>query len=313
MARAVDSRDWIELLDRRRAPPQLRRGAVPLRARPRRARARRGPRRARPTSSAGSRRSSSENPDGYLDDSNDGVRPLRHLHRRPLAVLRAARAAHRSAVARRAPATRSRSSTPWPDPTAPRSRGAAPPACSPPRSPSSSRRSRSATTCATTAPARGSGAASTRSAPPPPASTPTASPTRTATATRTRTAARPAGSSSRSTCSASSRGPVPRSAPRPPTDAADPRATYRRADRLVRFEADRAAGVWVHATPGRRVVIPFVGCHPQPLPPRPPRPGDVRGAGRQRPGGAGRRSSSAAAGAPPPASCPIGSRPAPGR
>ena len=187
------------------------------------------------------------------------VRSVRHLHRRPVALLRAARAAHRSAVGRRAPATRSRWSTPSPDPTAPRSPGVAPPASSPPRSPSSSPRSPSATTCATTAPARGSGAASTRSAPPPPASIPTASPTRTATATRTRTGARPGDSSSRSTCSASSRGPVRRSAtrrrPTPPTRTPP---TGGPTD-LVRFEADRAAGVWVHTTPGRRAVIPFVG------------------------------------------------------
>lgn len=45
----------------------------------------------------------------------------------------------------------------------------------------------------------------------------------------------------------------------PPTDAAAPDETYRRIERLVRFEAGRGAGVWVHAVPGRRTVIPFVG------------------------------------------------------
>ena len=101
VARAVDSRDWIELAHRRRPAAQLRRRAVALRAR------------TAPSSGSPTTASSledlvgrlaallTENPDGYLDDSNDAVRPLRHLHGRPLAVLRAARAAHRTPVARR--------------------------------------------------------------------------------------------------------------------------------------------------------------------------------------------------------------------
>ncbi len=55
----------------------------------------------------------------------------------------------------------------------------------------------------------------------------------------------------------------------PPVAAASPADTYRRTDRLVRFEAERAAGVWVHAAPGRRAVVPFVGVtrsHYLPIP-----------------------------------------------
>ena len=40
---------------------------------------------------------------------------------------------------------------------------------------------------------------------------------------------------------------------------ASPAATHRPTDELVRFEADRNAAVWVAANPGRRVVVPFVG------------------------------------------------------
>ena len=40
----------------------------------------------------------------------------------------------------------------------------------------------------------------------------------------------------------------------------DPAATYRPVDTLVRFHPELAAGAWVHATRGRRVVVPFVGA-----------------------------------------------------
>lgn len=46
----------------------------------------------------------------------------------------------------------------------------------------------------------------------------------------------------------------------PPVAAAGPAATYRPVDALVRFHPDSAASAWVHATPGRRVVVPFVGA-----------------------------------------------------
>ncbi len=45
-----------------------------------------------------------------------------------------------------------------------------------------------------------------------------------------------------------------------PTPVASPADAHRPTEELVRFEADRNAAVWVAANPGRRVVLPFVGA-----------------------------------------------------
>ena len=45
-----------------------------------------------------------------------------------------------------------------------------------------------------------------------------------------------------------------------PVPVGTPAVTYRAVDTLVRFHPEQAAGVWVHATRGRRVVVPFVGA-----------------------------------------------------
>jgi hypothetical protein len=45
-----------------------------------------------------------------------------------------------------------------------------------------------------------------------------------------------------------------------PVSLASPRDTYRAGSTLVAFEADRNAAAWVSANPARRVVVPFVGA-----------------------------------------------------
>ena len=69
-----------------------------------------------------------------------------------------------------------------------------------------------------------------------------------------------------------------------PAPVASPAATYRPIDELLRFEMDRNAAVWVAANPGRRVVVPFVGVTRSHYLPVPHVAGHLRGAGRQRPG-----------------------------
>ena len=86
----------------RHPSPQLRGGVVSVRVRPSTARAQRRPRRARPTHRTARRTPRSE-PAPVPRRLERRVRPLRHLHRGHLALLRTARGAARTTVGRRRP------------------------------------------------------------------------------------------------------------------------------------------------------------------------------------------------------------------
>ena len=234
-------------------------------------------------------RCSTENPRRLPRRLQRRLRSLRHLHRRPLAVLRAARAAHRPAVARRHPQRararrHGRRSRRRRDPVGPLHRRARR------RAHRRARRARASATDlrddragawvrrgidafrATTARLR-SRRRRRRAPSPRPGRVPRPGPPSAAHARRARQAR------------VGRRG-APRTRRRhrrPPTRA---RPTGRPTGSCA-SSPTAAAGVWVHATPGRRVVIPFVGVTRSHYLPVAPRPGHVRGAGRQRPGGVG--------------------------
>ncbi len=115
----LDSSDWLALLDTDLLPRNYAAVLARCELARQRARTRRRPGPAGRARRPHRRGCSARTRAGYLDDSNAPGRSLRHLHRRRLALLRAARRPPRAAVGGGAARPRSTSSTPSARPTAP--------------------------------------------------------------------------------------------------------------------------------------------------------------------------------------------------
>ena len=260
--RAVDSRDWIELLDADVLP----RNYAAVLSRCEQARHELGlvddtavldglvdaPARA-----------ARREPEGLPRRLQRPVRSLRHLHRRPLALLRAAAPAHRSRRGedgvRNALALVDTvvgpdgAAIPWGRSTgvlagrAHRGAGRA--------------RARSRRPARRPRASAGSAAASRRSAPRgAPLRRRTACATRTGAATRTGTAARPPAAAHARRARQAARGRAPHCSPAgTPTPVASPADASARPTSSSASRPTATPAVWAAANPGRRAVVPFVG------------------------------------------------------